>query len=280
MLHSNLDIARTKARPIKSLECTYLSGKWFSLFFFIRTAEKKCRIEAAQSQLDGISFEFANRRNHKPCEKRNSNCNTSSFVFWLSEFARSKSKKIAYLRFCERNRIFLRNCKSSSICCIILTDTRMKSRLVLPKHMPQSPWRIVSMITQPMSPLHSTPNTSIMKINTRAVWPHITTNCVTTWENRISPGDTPATQLRSSRPSILSIISADDVSATARKKTILSTRDSFEKSRLHGKDFLKCLREWKKEIKSYEEILIYWRYNDLWLFENTERKSRNGLNKY
>lgn len=136
---------------------------------------------------------------------------------------------------------------------IILTDATRRMRscfvFVLPKHMPQSPWRIVRMITQPMSPLHSTPNTRIMKINTRAVWPHITTNCVTTWENRISPGDTPATQLRSSRLSILSIISADDVSATARKKTMLSTKINFKKLHL-GKDFLKNNSTWeKKELK-------------------------------
>lgn len=99
----------------------------------------------------------------------------------------------------------------------------LSCRIVSPKHMPQSPWSIVNMMTQPISPLHSTSNTRIMKINTRAVWPHITTNCVITWENKISAGDTPATQLRSRRPSILSMIKADDVSATAKKKTILWT---------------------------------------------------------
>lgn len=126
-------------------------------------------------------------------------------------------------RFFERHRIFLVNRKyfaktSAPFFSYDWTNNRM---VISPKHMPHSPWSIVSMMTQPMSPLHSTLNTKIMKINTRAVWPHITTNCVITWENKISAGDTPATQLRSRRPSILSMISADDVSATAKKKTML-----------------------------------------------------------
>lgn len=103
------------------------------------------------------------------------------------------------------------------------TLRELSCRIALPKHMPQSPWSIVNMMTQPIGPSHSTSNTRIMKISTRAVWPHITTNCVTTWENRISLGDTPATQLRSRRPSILSTINADDVNATAKKKTMLLT---------------------------------------------------------
>lgn len=76
-------------------------------------------------------------------------------------------------------------------------------------------------MTRNIFPLQVTPNTIIMKIKTRAVWPHITTNCVITWENRISPGETPATQDRSNRPSVLSMIKADDVSATAKKNTML-----------------------------------------------------------
>lgn len=56
------------------------------------------------------------------------------------------------------------------------------------------------MTTETIFPLHVTPNTKIININTRAVCPHITTNCVTTCEKRISPGDTPATQDRSSNP--------------------------------------------------------------------------------
>lgn len=58
-------------------------------------------------------------------------------------------------------------------------------------------------------------------MSTRAVWPHITTNCVITCENKISVGVTPATHERSRRPSVRSIMSADDVRATAKKKTIL-----------------------------------------------------------
>lgn len=104
---------------------------------------------------------------------------------------------------------------------------KIEKMFFLPKHMPHNPCRIVSMITQPISPLHCTPKTRIIKMSTKVVWPHITTNCVTTWENRISPGETPATQLLSSRPSILSIMRAEDVRATARKNTIL--KRTFQK---------------------------------------------------
>lgn len=126
-------------------------------------------------------------------------------------------------------------------------------RIALPKHMPQSPWSIVSIMTQLISPLHSTSNTRIMKINTRAVWPHITTNCVTTWENKISPGDTPATQLRSRRPSILSMISADDVNATAKKKTMLWAKTKIKILKLypceyHYKVSQERFNHWKKQF--------------------------------
>lgn len=44
-------------------------------FNFIRTAQKKRGIEAAESQLDGIPFEFTNRRNQEPYKKgENSTC--------------------------------------------------------------------------------------------------------------------------------------------------------------------------------------------------------------
>lgn len=95
------------------------------------------------------------------------------------------------------------------------------AEMTKPKHMPHKPCSKVMTITQKMSPLHVTPKTRIMKMSTRAVWPHITTNCVITCENRISPGDTPATQERSNSPSVRSIIKADDVRATAKKNTIL-----------------------------------------------------------
>lgn len=65
----------------------------------------------------------------------------------------------------------------------------------LPKHIPQSPCKIVSIITNPISPLHSTPNTTIMNMSTSAVCPHMTTNCVITWENNISNGVTPARKI-------------------------------------------------------------------------------------
>lgn len=58
-------------------------------------------------------------------------------------------------------------------------------------------------------------------MSTRAVCPHMTTNCVTTCENRISKGVTPATHDLSNKPSVRSIINADDVNATAKKKTML-----------------------------------------------------------
>lgn len=61
----------------------------------------------------------------------------------------------------------------------------------LPKHMPHKPWRIVKITTRTRFPLHSTPKTAIMKIKTRAVCPTMTTNCVMTWENKISSGVTP-----------------------------------------------------------------------------------------
>jgi hypothetical protein len=64
-----------------------------------------------------------------------------------------------------------------------------------PKHIPQSPWRIVRITAENTSPLHSTPNTRIMKMSTSAVWPHITTNWVITCENRISNGVTPANKI-------------------------------------------------------------------------------------
>lgn len=69
-----------------------------------------------------------------------------------------------------------------------------------PKHIPHMPCNNVNIITPTISPLHVTSNTRIMKISTRAVWPHITTNWVTTCENRISNGVTPATHDRSSKP--------------------------------------------------------------------------------
>lgn len=207
---------RTKVKKKKISHVFIFLDKHWS---FIHTAEKKRRIETAQSQLNSIPFEFANRRNHESCEKIH-------LITVLRPSIVEIQRKSLICIF-VKEIIFLTNYKSSSIRCIILTGASQRViSFSLPKHMPQSPWRIVSMITQPMSPLHSTPNTRIMKINTRAVCPHITTNCVTTWEKRISPGDTPATQLRSSRPSILSIISAEDVSATARKKTMLCQQRS------------------------------------------------------
>lgn len=132
--------------------------------------------------------------------------------------------------------------------------------------MPQSPWSIVSIITQPMSPLHSTPNTKIMKISTNAVWPHITTNCVTTWENSISPGVTPATQLRSNKPSILSMINADDVNATAKKKTILLTDEnhviippyySFQCVMAIIRNFMSCLIKSSKKSNFFTKNFLF-----------------------
>lgn len=96
--------------------------------------------------------------------------------------------------------------------------------LNLPKHMPQRPWRIVSTITQPTCPWHSTVKATSMTIRTNAVWPHITTNWVITWEKMISAGKTPATQLLSRRPSILSMIRMEEVRATAKKKTMLQEK--------------------------------------------------------
>ncbi|VEN54402.1 unnamed protein product [Callosobruchus maculatus] len=72
-----------------------------------------------------------------------------------------------------------------------LRSSSQMAEMTNPKHIPHSPCRIVRIITKMMSPWHCTLNTRIMKISTNVVWPHITTNWVTTWENRISPGDTP-----------------------------------------------------------------------------------------
>lgn len=69
-----------------------------------------------------------------------------------------------------------------------------------PKHIPHIPCNNVSMMTPNISPLHVISNTRIMKISTSAVWPHITTNWVTTCEKRISKGVTPATHDRSRSP--------------------------------------------------------------------------------
>lgn len=90
--------------------------------------------------------------------------------------------------------------------------------------MPQRPWRIVKTITQPTCPWHSTVKATSMTISTNAVWPHITTNWVITWEKMISAGKTPATQLLSKRPSILSMIKMEEVRATAKKKTMLQEK--------------------------------------------------------
>ncbi len=143
-------------------------------------------------------------------------------------------------------------------------EVSLKLKMVdksVPKHMPHKPCSSVRMITKTISPLHSTWNTTIMNISTKAVWPHMTTNWVMTWENRTSNGVTPgnekyyfsvcasslkvhprslgllkpqkvptkhcylpATQLRSKRPSVRSTIRADDVNATAKKNTILKIR--------------------------------------------------------
>lgn len=100
------------------------------------------------------------------------------------------------------------------------------AEMTKPKHMPHKPWRMVRMITRKMSPLFVTPKTTIINRRTSAVCPHMTTNCVTTCEKRISNGVTPATHERSRRPSVRSIIKADDVNATAKKKTILKKRVS------------------------------------------------------
>lgn len=99
------------------------------------------------------------------------------------------------------------------------------AEMTKPKHMPHKPWRMVRMITRKMSPLFVTPKTTIMNRRTSAVCPHMTTNCVTTCEKRISNGVTPATHERSRRPSVRSIIKADDVNATAKKKTILIKKE-------------------------------------------------------
>lgn len=110
---------------------------------------------------------------------------------------------------------------------LIFVHRNFKNQLCtlnLPKHMPQRPWRIVNTITQPSCPWHSTSKTASMKMSTNAVCPHITTNCVITWEKRTSAGVTPATQLLSKRPSILSMIKTEEVRATAKKKTILQEK--------------------------------------------------------
>lgn len=56
----------------------------------------------------------------------------------------------------------------------------------------------------------------------------MTMNCVTTCEKRISKGVTPATHERSRRPSVRSMIKAEDVKATAKKKTMLKSIKSIK----------------------------------------------------
>lgn len=98
-----------------------------------------------------------------------------------------------------------------------------------PKHMPQSPCRMVMQMTQMISPSQFTSYTTSMKRSTRIVWPTITTNCVTTCDNKTSMGVTPATQDLSKSPSVRSTINADDVRATAKKKTILKWKTRIRK---------------------------------------------------
>lgn len=83
---------------------------------FIRTAKKKRRIETAQSQLDGIPFEFANRRNHEPCEKIQI---VTTFVLQSSKLFKEQGGRVFFVK----ETIFLRNCKSLLTRYIILTDT-------------------------------------------------------------------------------------------------------------------------------------------------------------
>jgi hypothetical protein len=61
----------------------------------------------------------------------------------------------------------------------------------LPKHIPHSPLSIVRMITHKRDPAQKILNTAKEKTSTITVCIVITTNCVTTCENRISGGVTP-----------------------------------------------------------------------------------------
>lgn len=106
----------------------------------------------------------------------------------------------------------------------------------IPKHIPHSPVSMTSKITHTKSPLLVSSNTVKLKISTSVVWKHITRNCVTTCDVRISIAVTPDTRHRSRMPSLRSINMAPDVKATDKKKMILRNK-SERKSFWTSKDF-------------------------------------------
>lgn len=97
----------------------------------------------------------------------------------------------------------------------------------LPKHMPHIPARIVRMNTSTQLPSWVSWKTTKAKRSTMMVCPSMTTNCVMTWEKRISVPLMPFTKERSSSPSFLSSSMAPEVNATAMKKMILENERKY-----------------------------------------------------
>lgn len=102
--------------------------------------------------------------------------------------------------------------------------------VIIPKHMPQSPVNIVNRMTQVASPISVSPKIEKLNMSTNVVWPHIITNWVATWENRISMPVIPITRHRSSIPSLRSINMAPDVNATDKKKIMVKITPGAAKS--------------------------------------------------
>lgn len=99
-----------------------------------------------------------------------------------------------------------------------------------PKHMPHKPVNIVSKITSQISPFNVKPKIEKLNSSTNVVCPHIIMNWVVTCDSKISMPVIPDTRHRSSIPSFRSISIAPDVSATDKKKMIVSITPGAAKS--------------------------------------------------